>query len=338
MGNNQDTKSAYAFRGCLISIVLMFAAACPEQAKAEPRSCGINLTDPLKAELQAAYRSGSDFSNFAEIKADQKFDELFDDPEALFAAIQTGRCQAVVVDGATAALLKAAMDRDTIGNDVFEVLARDAVLNSLWQRKGYPSEASFLFSRSVSPPLDTDEVKEMARLGVFDQATYQAAMGRMTSSGYSSKRTSSQLNVFLEDEKAGASSGKSAVVVQQERRERERQEELAARRAHLAEFPYNAIITCGINGSHIATQACFTDTDLELRNGSAYALLRIGSIDQAGIETAVGLVVSLRRNFSIRAQNSDDTLVLGIEIQDAATRQVLFQQQASRFRTITVSR
>ncbi|MCA6333360.1 MAG: hypothetical protein IM664_01980, partial [Phenylobacterium sp.] len=45
-----------------------------------------------------------------------------------------------------------------------------------------------------------------------------------------------------------------------------------------------------------------------------------------------------RKSFAIRAQNSDDTLILGVEIQDAATRQVLFQQQASQYRTIRISR
>lgn len=76
---------------------------------------------------------------------------------------------------------------------------------------------------------------------------------------------------------------------------------------------------------------------LEVRNGSEYGLYKICFVEQVGVETNRGLLIKLRRSFAIRAQYSDDTLVLGVEVQDAATRRVLFKQQAGQNRTIRVS-
>lgn len=301
------------------------------------RSCALRLADPGKAEIQAAYRSAGDFSGFAGLTPGKGFDEVFDNAEALFAAIQTGRCQAVVTDGATAAVLASAMSREGLAHDVFSVKTPDQVIDGLWARAGYPSRAAFVFSRSVSPSLDPDDVKALAALGVADNAAYQGALRRMDSAGYAPVRNTAWLISFLEDEKTGAASGRTALAVRQQRLAAERARAEAARRAELAEFPYVAFITCGMNGGHIATPACFGDTDLEVRNGSEYGLYKIYSLEQVGVETNRGLMIKLRRSFAIRAQNSDDTLVLGVEVQDAATRRVLFKQQAGQYRTIRVS-
>lgn len=301
------------------------------------RSCTLRLADPRKAEIQTAYRSAGDFSGFAGLAPGKDFDEAFENADALFAAIQTGRCQAVVTDGATAAVLANAMTREGLAHDVFEVRTADQVIDGLWARAGYPSRAAFVFSRSVSPVLDADDVKALNALGVADAPGYEGALRRMDAAGYAPVRNTAWLIAFLEDEKTGAASGRSALAVRQQRQSAERARSEAARRAELAEFPYVAYISCGMNGGHIAIAACFGDTDLEVRNGSAYGLYKIYSLEEAGVETNRGLMIKLRRSFTIQAQNSDDTLVLGVEVQDAATRRVLFRQQAGQFRTIRVS-
>lgn len=319
----------------LPSLSLASGALAEDEAA---RSCALRLADPGKAELQTAYRSAQDFSTFAGLTPGKGFDEVFDNADALFAAIQTGRCQAVVTDGATAAALASALAREGLAHDVFAVRTPDQVIDGLWARTGYPSRAAFVFSRSVSPNLDPDDVKALAALGVADGAAYQAAFRRMDAAGYAPVRNTAWLIAFLEDEKTGAASGRTALAVRQQRQAAERARAEAERRAVIGEFPYVAYITCGMNGGHIATPACFGDTDLELRNGSAYGLFKIYSLDQAGVETNRGLMIRLRRSFAITAQNSDDTLVLGLEVRDAATGQVLFQKQAGQFGVIRLSR
>jgi hypothetical protein len=321
----------------LLSGLTLGSAALADEGQAA-RSCALRLADPRKDELQSAYRSAQDFSAFASLAPGKDLDEVFDSADALFAAIQTGRCQAVVTDGATAAVLASALAREGLAHDVFAVRSPDQVIDGLWARAGYPSRAAFVFSRSVSPSLDPGEVKALAGLGVADAGAYRDALKRMDAAGYAPVRSTAWLLDFLQDEKTGAASGRTALAVRQQRVAAERARSEAARRAELAEFPYVAFISCGMNGANIAAPACFTDTDLEIRNGSAYGLYRIGNLGEAGPETNRGLMIKLRRSFSIRAQNSDDTLVLGVEVQDAATRQVLFQQQASQYRTIRFSR
>lgn len=332
------SRKLQASRLALLAAGLVLALANSADAAGAGRVCALRTPDPLQGELLSVYRGDADFSAFAGIPQGKGFDEVFENADLLFAAIQKGRCQAVVTDGATAATLSSALTRDGLFHEAHEIRARDALIDVLWAQQGFSSRAGFDFARSVTPRLDADDVRYLDRYGVRDASAFNAAMSRMRTSGYSSQNTASALLAFLDDEKIGAGSGKSAVAVQQARAERARAEAAAARRAELAEFPYVAFISCGMNGSHIAIAACFGDTDLEVRNGSAYGLYKIYSLGDAGVETNRGLMIKLRRSFSIRAQNSDDTLVLGIEVQDASTRQVLFQQQAGQFRTIRVSR
>ena len=324
----------------LLPVILAAALTLATGANAAEtgRVCAVRSADALQAELLSVYRSDADFSAFAGLSSGKGFDEMFDSADLLFAAIQRGRCQAVVTDGATAAALSAALGREGLSHEAHDLRGREALIDTLVKQQGFSSRAGFEFARSVTPALSTDDVRYLDRYGVRDAGAFNAGLSRMKATGYSSQRTTSALLAFLDDEKIGATSGKSAVAVQQARAERARAEAATARRAELAEFPYVAFISCGMGGGHIVTAACFGDTDLEVRNGSTYGLYKIYSLDQAGVETGRGLMIKLRRSFSIRAQNSDDTLVLGVEVQDAATRKVLFQQQAGQFRTVRVAR
>ena len=324
----------------LLPVILAAALTLATGANAAEtgRVCAVRSADALQAELLSVYRSDADFSAFAGLSSGKGFDEVFDSADLLFAAIQRGRCQAVVTDGATAAALSAALGREGLSHEAHDLRGREALIDTLVKQQGFSSRAGFEFARSVTPALSTDDVRYLDRYGVRDAGAFNAGLSRMKATGYSSQRTTSALLAFLDDEKIGATSGKSAVAVQQARAERARAEAATARRAELAEFPYVAFISCGMGGGHIVTAACFGDTDLEVRNGSTYGLYKIYSLDQAGVETGRGLMIKLRRSFSIRAQNSDDTLVLGVEVQDAATRKVLFQQQAGQFRTVRVAR
>jgi murein DD-endopeptidase MepM/ murein hydrolase activator NlpD len=126
----------------------------------------------------------------------------------------------------------------------------------------------------------------------------------------------------------------------EERRQTERAERERAERARIANtFPYYALITCGFRGQHTNVLACFAGrvgTELELRNGQRYGLYKVHEISSLGQETREGLRIDLQRKFELRAQNSDDTLILGVKIIDRSTNETLFEKQVSRFGVISV--
>lgn len=84
--------------------------------------------------------------------------------------------------------------------------------------------------------------------------------------------------------------------------------------------------------------ACFggrVGTELVLRNGSSYGLYKMHEIRNLGQETREDLRIDLRRNFELKAQNSDDTLIFGGKIIDRKTNETVFEQQVSRFGVIS---
>ena len=126
----------------------------------------------------------------------------------------------------------------------------------------------------------------------------------------------------------------------EERRLAERTERERAERARLAStFPYYALVTCGFRGQHTNVLACFAGrvgTELELRNGQRYGLYKVHEISSLGQETREGLRIDLQRKFELRAQNSDDTLILGVKIIDRTTNETLFEKQVGRFGVISI--
>tara|TARA_B110000003_G_scaffold112055_1_gene114689 strand:+ start:563 stop:1702 length:1140 start_codon:yes stop_codon:yes gene_type:complete len=129
--------------------------------------------------------------------------------------------------------------------------------------------------------------------------------------------------------------------------ERIRREEEAKRKAEIAaaalakEFPYYVVMSCGFNGSHMNILACFSgdysDTNLELTNGSDYGLYQIQQLSSLGKETNEGLVINLRSTFSLTAQNASDNLILGAKVYSRASGQVVFQKQVAKYGSILVS-
>ena len=98
---------------------------------------------------------------------------------------------------------------------------------------------------------------------------------------------------------------------------------------------FTAILSCGFNGSHINIAACFTDTDLKLTNNGQTGIYKIYNIGQLGSEYRDGLHIDLSQSFRITAQNSDDTLVLGLVIKDGNGNTV-YQDAVGRFGVIKV--
>jgi hypothetical protein len=118
----------------------------------------------------------------------------------------------------------------------------------------------------------------------------------------------------------------------------------AAEKARIAkEFPYYAVISCGIGTGHMTITACFSGDygSLEIRNGNDYGLYKIVQIANRMIPNAKeqrdGLVVDLRSNFEINARNGESkNIILGVKIVQRNTGNVLFQKQVDNFGSVKV--
>jgi len=107
------------------------------------------------------------------------------------------------------------------------------------------------------------------------------------------------------------------------------------------DYPYYALVSCGMQGNHINVLACFSGrhvgTELELKNGDQYGLYKVYEISRLGNETREGLRIDLRRNFELKAQNSSDSLILTVTVVDSASGKRLFQKSATQFGVVSVA-
>jgi predicted small lipoprotein YifL len=113
-----------------------------------------------------------------------------------------------------------------------------------------------------------------------------------------------------------------------------------------ADTSYIAVFVCGMQSpqgiQNINILACFSggssaaDTELELTNGQQYGLYKAWNIGQLGSEDRDGFKINLNNNFAIKAQNSSDTLILGLKIIGGQTGKVYFEKQVGQYGVISV--
>lgn len=123
----------------------------------------------------------------------------------------------------------------------------------------------------------------------------------------------------------------------------QREQEEKQRLEYAKDFPYYAVINCGANYGSFPFYLCFAgsgrssvDTELEIRNGSAYKMYKY--VDMMQLQSRGNdLVIDLRNKFEIVAQNSSDSFILNVKIYNRATKQVVFEKSAARFGAIKVS-
>jgi hypothetical protein len=156
---------------------------------------------------------------------------------------------------------------------------------------------------------------------------------------------------FLDDELKGGRVGKSAIdyrraedkrlAEEAKLREQQAAKDLAER---AKAFPFIAVLTCGMGRDHINVLACFAaqgsssvDTELRLTNGDTTNMYKAYTLSSAGQERRDGFYIDLRKNFSIKAQNSHGTLILGLKVIDRVSGKVLFENQAAKFGVLSVS-
>ena len=124
----------------------------------------------------------------------------------------------------------------------------------------------------------------------------------------------------------------------------ERLKSESAEKSRIAkEFPFYAVISCGIGSRHITITACFSGDygSLEIRNGNDYGLYKIVQIANRMIpnskEQREGLVVNLRNNFEINARNGEDNnIILGVKIIQRNSGNIIFQKQVDNFGSIRI--
>ena len=105
--------------------------------------------------------------------------------------------------------------------------------------------------------------------------------------------------------------------------------------ASLTYADYKAVLSCGMYGNHMNILACFSDTELKLTNKGNTRVYKIYNISQLGTEYSDGLHITLSEKFTFIAQNSHDTLVLGINIYDESGSQV-YQEEVGTWGVIKV--
>ncbi len=105
-------------------------------------------------------------------------------------------------------------------------------------------------------------------------------------------------------------------------------------------FPYTAVLSCGMNGfENINLMACMSGrvgTEIELNNNGDYGLYKVYNLPSDWQETDRGVEIPLAKSFSIKMQNSSESLIMGLRVFDN-NGNVLFEKQAARWGVITVS-
>jgi hypothetical protein len=121
-----------------------------------------------------------------------------------------------------------------------------------------------------------------------------------------------------------------------------RAQEEKQRLEYSKEFPFYAVISCGSNYNAIfPVFTCFSgsnsvNTELELRNGSAYKLYTFVEIMQLPQNNG-NLVIDLRQKFEMKMQNASNSLIMNLKVYNRATQQVVFEKSASKFGVIRIS-
>lgn len=121
-----------------------------------------------------------------------------------------------------------------------------------------------------------------------------------------------------------------------------RAQEEKQRLEYSKEFPFYAVISCGSNyNSNFPVYTCFNgrndvNTELELRNGSAYKMYTFVEILQMP-ENNGKLVIDLRQKFEMKMQNASDSFIMNLKIYNRASQQVVYEKSASHYGVIRIS-
>jgi hypothetical protein len=211
---------------------------------------------------------------------------------------------------------------------------------------GFAKYSDLEFSRSIRA--SRDQTLSLIAQGVLDKSAYEALRAEIRAIGYSTSSEITMVLAYLNDQQAGLTRGLSATQERDRRlaESRERAAALEARRraeqaAFDAEYPYEIIIQCGVGGRHASITPCFSgatdggNTQLELRTADRYGMYQFFELHTVGEEVpGEGLKISVKRPFSLQAQNADARLTLTVKVRDKRTDQIVFIKSAGQYGVI----
>ena len=116
-----------------------------------------------------------------------------------------------------------------------------------------------------------------------------------------------------------------------EHEERERQAAIEKARTH----PYQAVVSCVIQGNHIHVISCFDDTQLKITTNNRSRIYQPWEIENAGVMRGPDLHIDLPENFDLKAQNGSSGLTLSVVVMDRFNN-VLYEDQASQYGVVFV--
>jgi hypothetical protein len=101
-------------------------------------------------------------------------------------------------------------------------------------------------------------------------------------------------------------------------------------------YPYVAELTCGYAGREFYMLGCFAggsvNTELEVWNGDYYQMYTVGS----SIFNKTNILIDLKKKFRIKAQNSNETLLLTLVVKERKTGKVLYKRSAAQYGVVSV--
>ncbi|MBM3626343.1 MAG: hypothetical protein FJX21_00845 [Alphaproteobacteria bacterium] len=223
---------------------------------------------------------------------------------------------------------------------------REAEAQGFRAVEGRGAAEAMAFAREIGGATPR-QVEALRMLGVETKAGHDEAMARLKASGLRDGEDADALVGFLRDEREARQRGISIARLRTEREAAERRaaaEAEAARREQekrrAVEFPFVAEFTCSVAQQRTSLQACLysgsIQTEVEIRNGGDHRVFKIHDVAQMGAWNGSALVVDLRRSFEIKAQNADETFVLGLVVRDRASGAVRYQREAGRFGALRV--
>jgi hypothetical protein len=297
--------------------------------------------------IEAVMRS-AEFKNFLSGSISNR--TRFDNIDALYADLQKsqGKCTVIIGNGPTLATLKNAIDRDKQldGRLMPAPLDEAKLLAAHAEGIGFKNPESYLFGISIDVS-DAMQVSRLQALGISTKNQFLTARKRLEQFESDSKPNVDALLQFLADEREATASRKTVKALRTERAKREDEEArrymaalAAGEKKKAVEYPYLGLLSCSISGQKTNVQACLSssgiETEVELRNGSEYRMYKIHDINQIGNWDGNDLRIDLRKNFELKAQNADKTLILTLVLKDRASGKLLFQKSAAMFGVINV--
>ena len=281
-----------------------------------------------------------------------KFDMTFKDVNEAYLSFIDGKAQcSFYVDYAeNISKLKKGLDKKKINSSLTKIISNKATENKYAVSKGYESanERNFIIDIGGNSYL----AKKLRVLEIDNIDKFNLLLAEIKQSGYEDNPTVNTISIYLSDKKNALRNGigineyrKQRITSEKRAAEKTRKETLERERKYANEYPYEAIIKCGVRGSHSSLVNCFTgggkygvNTSLEIKNGSSYKMYKnIEMMGNANLQdTSKGVFIPLKKNFNITAQNASDVLTLTVTVRDYLTKKTLFEKSAAKFGAIKI--